>query len=248
MLRGGCSCAFGERVVSDQRSGGKKEEHPSLVFSGSSLVCPERSPRRATALVTPLFPLLTQNRGASSSNAFAYNSCVYFGHVNYSVKNNCRPADIPLCRKSVSGLPENVGGKGAPPVLGEKAGLEDATELEEPFLMPGVADAAAKEDGAEGGFGDESPDDIRGEPGDGKGIIVHFAKFTRTGEIDLFADECREGEDLVEIATAHEEILIAEQFVQAIGAQDVGAAEEKGGRRANVAKAKRGAAARGEKK
>ena len=95
--------------------------------------------------------------------------------------------------------------------------------------MAGIADAAANEDGAEGGFGYESPDDIGGEPGHRKWITVHFAKFARTGEIDLFADEGREGENLVEVAAAREEILVAEQFVQAIGAQLVWAAEEKGG-------------------
>ena len=77
------------------------------------------------------------------------------------------------------------------------------------FLVAGVADAATNEDGTERGFGDESTDDIGGKLGDGKRIAVHFAEFTRAGEIDLFADKGRKGEDFVEIAAAGKEVLVA---------------------------------------
>src|SRR5208283_2062672 len=126
-------------------------------------------------------------------------------------------------------------------------GLEDAAELEEPFVVTGIANAAANEDRAEGGFPDESPDDVGGEPRHRVGIAIDFAKFAPAREIDLLADECRKREDLMEIAAPREEILVAEQLVQAIGAQLVGPAEKKGRRRAHVAKTKGRAAACSEK-
>src|SRR5208337_3184072 len=90
--------------------------------------------------------------------------------------------------------------------------LEDAAELEEPFVVAGIAN------------------DAGGEPGHGVGIAINLAKFTRAREIDLSADERREREDLVEIAATREEILVAKQLVQAIGAQLVGSAEKEGWR------------------
>src|SRR5208283_573241 len=125
--------------------------------------------------------------------------------------------------------------------------LEDAAELEEPLVVTGIANAAANEDGAEGCFADESPDDVGGEPGYGVGIAIDFAKFAPAREIDLLADERRESKDLVEITAPREEILVAKQLVQAIGAQLVGPAEEKGRRRTDLAKAKGRAAAGSEK-
>jgi hypothetical protein len=82
--------------------------------------------------------------------------------------------------------------------------------LEEPFLVAGIADAAADEDGTERSFGDEAPDNVAGELGYGKGVAVHFAKLARTGEINLFADKRGERKDLVEVAAARKEILVAE--------------------------------------
>ena len=114
--------------------------------------------------------------------------------------------------------------------------------------MASIADAAANEDGTESSFGDESPDDVGGEPGRRKWITIHFAEFARPGEIDLFADERREGEDLVEIAAAREQILVAEQFVEAVRTQLVGPAKKKRRGGTKVAKAKGRAAAGGEKK
>jgi len=108
--------------------------------------------------------------------------------------------------------------------------LEDAAELEEPFVVTGIANAAANEYRAEGCFPDESPDDVGGEPRHRVGIAIDFAKFAPAREIDLLADKRRKGEDLVEIAAPREEILVAEQLIQAIGAQLVGTAEKKGRR------------------
>ena len=91
--------------------------------------------------------------------------------------------------------------------------LEDAAELEEPFVVAGVANAAANEDRTEGCFADKSANDVGGELGHGIGVAIDFAKFTSAREIDLLADERREGEDLVEIASSREKKLIAKQFV-----------------------------------
>jgi hypothetical protein len=88
--------------------------------------------------------------------------------------------------------------------------LEDAAELEEPFLVPGIADAAANEDGAQRGFRNESSDNICGEFGYGKGVAVHFAEFARTKKVDLLAHKWRQRKDFVEIAAARKEILVAE--------------------------------------
>src|SRR5208282_1761506 len=105
--------------------------------------------------------------------------------------------------------------------------LEDAAELEEPFVVTGIANAAANEDRAEGGFTDESPDDVGGELGHGVGIAIDFAKFAPAREIDLLADECRKREDLMEIAAPREEILVAEQLVQALFFNDTATTEKK---------------------
>jgi hypothetical protein len=87
--------------------------------------------------------------------------------------------------------------------------LENATELEKPFLVPGIADAPANEDRPQRGFGDESSDNIGGKFGNGKGIAIHFAELARAGEIDLFPDKRRQRKDFVEIPAARKEILVA---------------------------------------
>jgi len=61
--------------------------------------------------------------------------------------------------------------------------------LKEPFLVTGVADAAANEDGAEKGFGEDAASEVAGKFGGGEGVAVHFADFGEAGEVDLFADE-----------------------------------------------------------
>src|ERR1700730_6849024 len=95
-----------------------------------------------------------------------------------------------------------------------KPGLEYAAQLEEPFLVAGVADAAAKQDGSEESFREHAAGEITGKSWSGEGVAVHFADFGKTGEIDLLADE----------------ILIADQFVQAVGAETSDAAEKIDGR------------------
>src|SRR5258705_11660651 len=98
-------------------------------------------------------------------------------------------------------------------------GLKDAAELEEPFLVAGVAYAAADQDGAEEGFGEDAAGEVAGKFGSGEGGAVHFADFGKAGEIDLFADERGEGSDFVKVAGSANEILVADEFVEAGGAE-----------------------------
>src|SRR6202795_1189605 len=83
--------------------------------------------------------------------------------------------------------------------------------------MAGVADAAADQDGSEEGFGEHAA---------GEGVAVHFADFGKTCEVDLFADELRERGDSVQVAGSADEILVANQFIQAVGAEASYAAEK----------------------
>src|SRR5882757_4239738 len=111
-----------------------------------------------------------------------------------------------------------------------KFGLKDAAELEEPFLVAGVAYAAADEDGAEEGLGEDAAGEVAGKFGSVEGVAVHFADFGKAGEIDLFADERREGSDFVEVAGSANEILVADEFVEAVGAEASDAAKKIDGR------------------
>src|SRR5258708_39331830 len=105
-------------------------------------------------------------------------------------------------------------------------GLEDAAELEEPFLVAGVAYAAADQDGAEEGLGEDAAGEVAGKFRGVEGIAVHFADFGKAGEIDLFADERGEGSDFVEVGGSANEILVADEFVEAVGAEASDAAEK----------------------
>src|SRR5208282_2140635 len=121
--------------------------------------------------------------------------------------------------------------------------LENATKLEEPFLVAGIADTATNEDRPQRGFGEESSDNIGGKLGYGKGIAIHFAKLARAGEVHLFPDKRRERKDFVEITAARKEILVAKQFVDTVGTQLIGTAEEKGRWRTYVLEVEGGAPA-----
>src|SRR5258705_2301481 len=109
-------------------------------------------------------------------------------------------------------------------------GLKDAAELEEPVLVAGVAYAAADEDGAEEGFGEDAACEVAGKFGSVEGVAVHFADFGEAGEVALFADERREGSDFVEVAGSANEILVADEFVEAVGAEASNAPEKIDGR------------------
>src|SRR5580700_2806016 len=108
--------------------------------------------------------------------------------------------------------------------------LKDAAQLEEPFLVAGIAYTAADENGAEEGFGEDATGEVAGKFGGGERVAVHFADFGEAGEVDLFADERGQGEDFVQVAGAADEILIADEFVEAVGAEASDAAEKIDGR------------------
>src|SRR4029077_10420777 len=88
---------------------------------------------------------------------------------------------------------------------------KNATQLEEPFVMAGVADAAANQDRTKPGLGEKSQNTVTREARGG-GIVIHFANFAGGVDVHLFSHEGGQGEDLVKIADAPEEILVAEEF------------------------------------
>src|SRR5258708_3628967 len=149
-------------------------------------------------------------------------------------------------RNPGAGIKASATGKSADKVSVD-GNLEDAAELEEPFLVAGVADAAADEDRAEESLGENAAGGVAGKLGSGEGIAVHFADFGKSGEIDLFADKLRERENFAEVAGAADEILVADQFVEAVGAEASDTTEKIDGRtRGGVADG--GSALGGEKK
>ncbi len=92
--------------------------------------------------------------------------------------------------------------------------------------MAGVADAAANQDRTKPGLGEKSQSTVTREARGG-GIAIHFANFAGGVDVHLFSHEGGQGEDLVKIADAAEEILVAEEFVEAVGAEVTGPAKEK---------------------
>src|SRR5579863_1693903 len=105
---------------------------------------------------------------------------------------------------------------------------EYTSELKEPLLMAGVADAAADENRAEGGLRQQASGTIRGKLGHaGKRVTVHLGDFEIAGQIYLAAYERRKCKDFVEVARPYEEILVSLQFVEAIGAEAAHTAQKK---------------------
>src|ERR1700739_3257614 len=101
------------------------------------------------------------------------------------------------------------------PEMAAQGGLEDAAELEEPLLVAGVAHAAANQDGTEEGLCEDAAGEVPGKFRGGEGIAIHFADFGKAGDVDLFAYELGQGEDFVEVAGSAEEILVADELVEA---------------------------------
>jgi hypothetical protein len=81
--------------------------------------------------------------------------------------------------------------------------------------MASIADAAANQDRAKRGLGEKSQSTVTREARGG-GIVIHFANFAGGVDVHLFSHEGGQGEDLVKIADAPEEILVAEEFVEAV--------------------------------
>src|SRR5215469_9244355 len=96
--------------------------------------------------------------------------------------------------------------------------------------MAGVAEAAADQDRAEDGLPQKAAGNIAGEFRWMKLVAVHFADFTKTRGINLLAKERRQLKHLVEIACSPEEVLIANEFVEAVGTESPHATEEERGR------------------
>src|SRR6516165_9322486 len=107
--------------------------------------------------------------------------------------------------------------------------LEDAAELEEPFMMAGVADAPTDEDRTKQGFSEQSNRAVTGQLWR-VWIVIHFGDFSRAVKVDLLTDKRRQGKDFVEVTHASQEVLVAEKFVQAVRAEAAGAPEEELGR------------------
>jgi hypothetical protein len=70
-------------------------------------------------------------------------------------------------------------------------GSKNAPQLEKPFVMAGVADAAANQDRSKRGLGEKSQSAVTGEAR-GNGIVIHFADFAGTLDVHLFSDEWRQ--------------------------------------------------------
>src|SRR6266851_2939472 len=73
--------------------------------------------------------------------------------------------------------------------------LEHAAELEEPFAMAGVADAAADKEGAQRRLGQEACGNIVGELA-ASGYTIHFSDFVGADGINLLAQEGRKDQQV----------------------------------------------------
>src|SRR5260370_25973614 len=80
-------------------------------------------------------------------------------------------------------------------------GLEHAAELEEPFAVTGVADAAADEEGAERGFGQEACGNVIGEVAAGSPAI-HFSDVVGSAAINLLAQKGRKDQQVTQKSRA----------------------------------------------
>src|SRR5258707_1848659 len=81
-----------------------------------------------------------------------------------------------------------------------KFGLKDAAELEEPFLVAGVAYAAADEHGAEEGFGEDAACEVAGKFRGVEGVAVPFDDFGQARGIYMSADARRRGIDFASVS------------------------------------------------
>ena len=75
--------------------------------------------------------------------------------------------------------------------------LEHAAELEKPFAMAGVADAAADKEGTYGGFRQKAYGDIVGELG-ASGNTIHFSDFVGADGVDFFPEKWRKSQHVMQ--------------------------------------------------
>src|SRR5215472_10656497 len=111
-------------------------------------------------------------------------------------------------------------------VFSEQFKLEHAAELEEPFAVTGVAQAAADKERAYGGFRQESQRYIVGKVA-ASSYPVHFANFVGTYRVHLLAHKRRQREQIANKAGSDQVILIALKFVIAVGAEAQRPSQEK---------------------
>ena len=113
--------------------------------------------------------------------------------------------------------------------------------------MAAVTIAAADDERAEGGLGEDAGGDVVWKSGL-QWVTVHFSGFIAADCVDLFSEKRRQGEEVVQIADAEEVILIAVKFVGAVSAETKWTAQEKLGHRPGIASAEGGAAFHREEK
>src|SRR5258708_39603910 len=129
---------------------------------------------------------------------------------------------------------------------GTDVGLEQGAGMEIPFGVAWVAPASADDQWAERGFGEDAAVEVVGEAAFVRKTI-HFCEFVGADGIDFLAEERRQGEEVVQIAQPDKVILIAVEFVGAVGAEAQRSAEEKLRDGTDVAGAESGAALQGDK-
>src|SRR5882762_10331490 len=123
---------------------------------------------------------------------------------------------------------------------------KNPAELEIPFAVAGVAPASADDQRAESGFGEDAAVEVVRESTLVRKAI-HFCEFVGADDIDFFAEEWRQGEEVVQIAQPDEVILITVEFVGTVSAEAERSSEKELRDGADVAGAEGGAALQGDK-
>src|SRR5215469_7280079 len=95
-------------------------------------------------------------------------------------------------------------------------------------MVARVPDAAPNQNGTECRFRQQTGASIARKTGRMERVAIHLADLAEGCEVHLLADKGRQLEDFLQIAGAAKEVLIANQFVQAVGAQASHAAQEIG--------------------
>src|SRR5215469_397604 len=113
-----------------------------------------------------------------------------------------------------------------PPYLLRWVILEHAAELEKPFAVAGVAQAAADEERAHGSFRQEARGHIVREIAIA-GDPVHLANFVGPNGVNFLSYKGRQREQIMHKAGAEQIILVALEFVIAVCAEAKRASQEK---------------------
>lgn len=105
--------------------------------------------------------------------------------------------------------------------------LKDSAELEKDFAMPGVAVAPANQHRSESGFEQEARGHIRRQS---RFIwnAIRLTDFIYADSIDFASKERRFVNEAMKIASAEEEVLIAQDFVASVGREAQWTAQAEG--------------------